>query len=170
MTGVETDPLVLVAEAAGAFGVAGEVRLTTFTEEPANLLAYGPLLDEFGAARLTLLSGRAHKGGFVALAKEVATREGAAALRGLRLHVRRSALPAPADDEFYLADLIGLAAVSPCGEALGRIKSVQDFGAGDLLEVAPEDGPSWWAPFTREAAPDVRLADGVVVVVPPAEA
>lgn len=170
MTGVETDPLVLVAEAAGAFGVTGEVRLTAFTEDPANLLVYGPLLDETGAPRLTLLRGRAHKGALVARATEVATREAAAALRGLRLHVRRSVLPAPADDEFYLADLIGLAAFSPCGEKLGRIKSVQDFGAGHLLEVAPEIGPSWWAPFTREAAPEVRLADGVVVLVPPPEA
>src|SRR6202022_906091 len=104
------------------------------------------------------------QGGRVARAKEGAAREEAEALRGLELYVARAALPAPDEDEFYHADLIGLRAVTPGGVALGRIKSGQNFGAGDLLEIAPETGPSWWSPFTKAAAPEVRLADGVVVV------
>ena len=103
-----------------------------------------------------------------ARAKEVATREDAEALRGLDLYMPRDALPAPDEDEFYFADLIGLAAVSPDGEALGPIKCVQNFGAGDLLEIAPPDGPdlvaavhpakpcrrcgsprAWWSPCGR---------------------
>jgi 16S rRNA processing protein RimM len=160
-----------VGQVAGAFGVRGEVRLTAYTADPASLLAYSPLLDDSGAPVLTLLSGRADKGALVARAKEVRTREQAQALRGLRLHIARDRLPEPQDDEFYLADLIGLAALSPGGEALGRIKSVHNFGAGDLLEIEPPaGGATWWAPFTKAVVPDVRLAEGVVVVDRPAEA
>ena len=162
--------LVLVGQVAGAFGVRGEVRVTAFTEDPGNLLNYSPLLDESGKAVLTLLSGRDDKGAIVARAKEIETREQAQALRGLRLYITRDRLPEPEDDEFYLADLIGLAAISPTGEALGHVKSVHNFGAGDLLEIEPPGGAAtWWAPFTRAVVPDVLIADGVVVVDRPAE-
>lgn len=165
------DRLILVAQVAGAFGVKGEVRLTSFAEDPKNLLAYSPLLDEAGRPALTLTSGRVHKGGLVVRAREVETREAAEALRGLKLHIARQALPAPDEDEFYLADLIGLTARAPDGTPLGTVKSVADFGAGDLLEIDPGDGgPAWWAPFTREAVPEVDLAGGRVVVDRPAEA
>ena len=79
-------------------------------------------------------------------------------------------MPEPEEDEFYLADLIGLTAQTPDGEVLGKIKSIQDFGAGDLLEIQPPDGASWWLPFTKEAVPEVRIADGRIVAVPPEEA
>jgi 16S rRNA processing protein RimM len=159
-----------MGQVAGAFGVHGELRLTAYTAEPAALMAYGPLLGETGEVVLTLVSGRAEKGVLIARAEEVATREEAKALAGLRLFVERASLPAPAEEEYYLADLIGLAAVSPAGAPLGRVRSVQDFGAGDLLEIAPDDGsPTWWAPFTREVAVEVRLAEGVIVIDRPAE-
>ena len=91
-------------------------------------------------------------------------------MRGARLYIPRERLPAPEADEFYLADLIGLAAASPNGEALGRVKSVHNFGAGDLLEIEPPNGAAtWWAPFTSEVVPDVRLAEGLVVIVRPNE-
>jgi 16S rRNA processing protein RimM len=163
------DRLILVGRVAGAFGVKGEIRINSFTDDPAALVRYRALQRADGAAALTLTAGRPHKGGLVARAREVATREEAEALRGLELYLPREALPAPDEDEFYLADLIGLRAVSPQGAEFGRIKSVQNFGAGDLLEIAPADGPSWWLPFTREAAPEVRLHEGVVIVVRPAE-
>jgi len=163
------DRLLLVGRVAGAFGVRGEIRINAFTDDPAALVRYRDLRGADGAPALTLTAGRPHKGGLVARAEQVATREDAEALRGLELYLPREALPAPDEDEFYFADLIGLAAVSPDGEALGRIKSVQNFGAGDLLEIAPESGPTWWLPFTREAVPELRLADGVVVVVRPTE-
>jgi 16S rRNA processing protein RimM len=163
--------LILIAEAAGAFGVKGEVRLTSWAADPKSLLTYSPLLDEGGRPALTLTSGRAHKGGLVARVREVETREQAEALRGLKLYVARAALPAAEADEYYLADLIGLAAVGPDGAPLGRIKSVADFGAGDLLEIDPGDGaPAWWAPFTREVVTEVDLSAGQVVIVRPAEA
>jgi 16S rRNA processing protein RimM len=163
------DRLILVGRVAGAFGVKGELRITSYTDDPAALLRYRDLRTADGAPALTITGGRAHKGALVGRAAEVATREEADALRGLELFVPRQVLPPADEDEFYLADLIGLAAVAPDGAALGRIKSVQNFGAGDLLEIAPETGPSWWAPFTREAAPEVKIAEGVVVVVKPAE-
>ena len=155
---------------AGAFGVRGEVRITSFTAEPLALVDYKDLKREDGAVALTLTSGRPAKGGIVARAREVETREQAEALRGLKLYIPRSALPEPDEDEFYVTDLVGLSVVDPAGEPLGRIKSVQDFGAGDLLEIAPaEGGATWYLPFTRDAVPDVRLADGVVVGVKPDE-
>jgi 16S rRNA processing protein RimM len=160
--------LILVAQVAGAFGVRGEIRLTAFTADPLSLLTYSPLLDEAGVAALTLSGGRVAKGALITRAREVATREEAQALRGLKLYVERDALPPPDEEEYYLADLVGLTVRSPAGETLGTVKTVADFGAGDLLEIVPADGsPAWFCPFTREAVPDVNLAEGWVVVEPP---
>lgn len=162
--------LIQVGRVAGAFGVRGEVRITSFTAEPLALVDYRDLRREDGSAGLTLTSGRPAKGGVVARAKEIETREQAEALRGLKLYIPRSKLPEPDQDEFYVTDLVGLSVVTAAGEALGRIKAVQDFGAGDLLEIAPaEGGATWYLPFTREAVPEVRMADGVVVAVKPDE-
>ena len=163
------DRLILVGRVAGAFGVKGEVKIASYTDDPVSLVRYRDLLGEDGAPALTLTAGRPQKGALVARAKEVATREEAEALRGLGLYVPRDLLPPPDEDEFYLADLIGLAAVTPGGEPLGRIKSVQNFGAGDLLEIAPETGATWYLPFTLEAVPEVKIAEGVVVIVRPVE-
>lgn len=162
--------LILVARVAGAFGVRGEVRLAAYTADPMALLEYRELKRETGAAGLTLTSARPAKGGIVARAKEIETREQAEALRGLRLFIARDALPEPEDeDEFYLVDLIGLAVVTPEGERLGVVRNVQDFGAGDLLEIQPAQGASWYLPFTRDAVPEVRLADRTIVAVRPVE-
>jgi 16S rRNA processing protein RimM len=163
------DPLILVGRVAGAFGVKGEVRISSYTAEPLALLSYKALKREDGSPALTLTGGRAAKGGVVARAAEVETREQAEALRGLRLFVPREALPSPDEDEFYVTDLIGLAVETPDGEPLGRIRTVQDFGAGDLLEIEPPEGASWYLPFTREAVPEVRLAEGKVIAVRPEE-
>lgn len=162
--------LILVGQVAGAFGVRGEVKITAFTADPRNLLSYKTLQRQDGSPGLTLVSGRAQKGQVICRAKEVTTREEAEALRGLKLFIPRAALPQPDEDEFYLTDLIGLSAVDPDGAAVGRIKSVQNFGAGDLLEVDPAaGGPSWWLPFTREAVPEVDIAGRRLVVVRPNE-
>ena len=163
--------LILVGRVAGAFGVKGEARITAFTAEPMNLAGYGPLLNKAGAPALTLLSARPVKGGIIARTKEIATPEAADALRGLELFVTRDKLPEPDDeDEFYLADLIGLSAVSPDGASLGRVASVENHGAGDLLEIRPGDGgPTWLVAFTRENVPELRIAEGMLVVVRPEE-
>jgi len=165
-----SDQLILVGRVAGAFGVKGEVRITSFTAEPLALVDYAALLREDGSPGLTLTGGRAAKGGVVARAREIETREQAEAARGLRLYVRRSALPEPDDqDEFYVADLIGMSVVSAEGDLLGQVRSVRDFGAGDLLEVAPPAGESWWLPFTRDAVPEVRADERTLVALRPDE-
>ena len=166
-----SDRLILVGRVAGAFGVRGEVRITAYTEDPMALARYRALSREDGSPALTVASARPVKGGVVARCPEVASKEAADAMRGLRLYVPRAALPPPEDeDEFYLADLIGLAAQTPEGQALGRVKAVQNFGAGDIVEVDPGGGrPTVYYPFTREVVPQVRIAEGRIIVVPPAE-
>lgn len=162
-------PLVLVGRVAGGFGVRGEVRITAYTESPDALLRYKTLLDEEGAPILTLLSGRVAKEGLIARAKEITVKEAADALRGLRLFVPRSALPEPDEDEFYLTDLIGLEARSPEGQPLGKVKAVHNFGAGDMLEIQPASGPSFYLPFTRDSVPSLDIGGGALVAVRPNE-
>jgi 16S rRNA processing protein RimM len=165
-----SDDLILVGRVAGAFGVKGEVRITAFTAEPLALVDYKTLLREDGSPGLTLTGGRVAKGGVVARAREIATREQAEAARGLQLFIPRALLPPVEDeDEFYVADLVGLAVVSPDGEPLGHVRSVRDFGAGDLLEIAPPAGESWWLPFTKAAVPEVRVEDRTIVALRPDE-
>ena len=165
-----TPRLILVAQVGGAFGVRGEARLTAYTADPLALLDYRDLLRGDGSPGLTLVSGRPAKAGLVVRAREIETPEQADALRGLKLYVPREALPAPDEDEYYLVDLIGLEARSPDGGRIGEVASVQNFGADDLLEIKPADGgPTWWLPFTREAAPEVRIAEGWIRVIRPAE-
>ncbi len=168
-----TDKLILVGRVAGAFGVKGEIKLTAYTAEPLALMHYKMLKGEDGGVVLTLTDARPGKPGaggaeVIARATQVTTREQAEALKGLRLHVARTDLPSPTDeDEFYLADLIGLAAVSPEGEPLGRVKAVHDFGAGDILEIDPGAGRATLLhPFTREAVPHVDIAAGRVTCAP----
>lgn len=165
-----TRKLVLVGHVAGAFGVKGEVRITTYTADPRALMDYGPLLRADGSHGLTLTAARPTKDGLVARAKEIAAKEEADAMRGLKLHVPRERLPEPDEDEFYLTDLIGLEARDPSGVALGRVKAVQNFGADDMLEIAPvQGGPTWYLPFTKDAAPELRIAEGWLTAVRPAE-
>ena len=165
------DALIQVGRVAGAFGVKGEVRITTSSPpEPMALVDYKTLLREDGSPALTVLGGRVAKGGVVVRTKEIETREQAEAARGLKLYIPRAVLPEPEDeDEFYIADLIGMDVVSLEGDLLGRVRSVRDFGAGDLLEVAPAAGESWWLPFTKDAVPEVQAEAGRIVAVRPDE-
>ncbi|MBX3477516.1 MAG: 16S rRNA processing protein RimM [Brevundimonas sp.] len=165
-----TNRLILVGQVAGGFGVRGEVRVTAYTADPLALTAYGPLLRADGTVGLTLTQARPDKGGLVGRASQVATKEQADALRGLKLYVPRDRFPEPDEDEFYLADLIGLEARDADDAVIGMVKSVQNFGAGDMLEIAPASGgATWYLPFTREAAPQVRAAQGWLRVLRPAE-
>ena len=162
--------LILVGQVAGGFGVKGEVRVTAYTADPMALLAYGPLLRADGSVGLTLTSARPEKSGVVGRAKEIATKEQADAMRGLKLHILRDRLPEPDEDEFYLTDLVGLEARAPDGGVLGTVKSVQNFGADDMLEIAPAaGGPTWYLPFTKDAVPDLHIADGWLLAVRPVE-
>lgn len=165
-----TDRLILVGQVAGGFGVRGEVRVTAWTADPLALTAYGPLLRADGSVGLTLTTARPDKTGVVARAKEIATKEQADALRGLKLYIPRDRLPEPDEDEFYLTDLVGLEARDPDGLVLGAVRSVQNFGADDMLEIAPAaGGPTWYLPFTRDAVPDLYIAEGWLLAVKPTE-
>ena len=160
---------VCVGEIRGAFGVRGEVRIQSFTAEPEAVFAYGPLTDGQGAVILTITSWRPIKGGFAARAKEIATREEAEAMKGRRLHADRAALPEPDADEFYFADLAGLAVRHVDGRDMGRVRAAVNYGGGDLLEIeaTPEVKGTWLLPFTRECAPRVDLAARTVTIDPP---
>lgn len=164
------DKLIQVGQVAGGFGVRGEVRVAAYTADPMALLAYRDLLRADGSVGLTLTSARPDKNGVVGRAKEIATKEEADALRGLKLFIPRDRLPEPEEDEFYLTDLVGVEAREPDGTVLGTVKSVPNFGASDMLEIAPAaGGPTWYLPFTRDAVPELHLADGWVLVVRPNE-
>jgi 16S rRNA processing protein RimM len=163
------EPRVCVAAVAGAQGVRGWVRLKTFTERPEDALAYGALQDEPGTRVFRMKRRGLAKGLLVAEVEGVTDRDAAAALRGTRLYVPRGALPPPEEDEFYHADLIGLAVEDAAGKTLGRVRALYDFGAGDVLEVADAQGGLSVLPFTKAVVPTVDLAGGRLVVVPPAE-
>lgn len=166
----DENKMILVGQIGGAFGVKGEVRITAFTAEPMALLDYQPLLKADGTPAVTLISARPDKAGVVARVKEIMSKEQADAMRGQKLFVPRDRLPEPEEDEFYLTDLVGLEARDPDDAAVGTVKSVQNFGASDMLEIAPrEGGPTWYLPFTREAAPELHLKDGWLRIVRPTE-
>lgn len=160
--------MICIGSIAGSYGVQGEVRLKSFCAEPADIAAYGPLFTENGAARYTVGLTRPVTGGYGARLSGVATKEQADALRGTALFVSRAKLPSLPDDEFYHADLIGLAVHDTGGVAIGRVSAVHNHGAGDVLEVQP-DGPkaALLLPFTRAIVPMVDLkARRVIVDVP----
>jgi 16S rRNA processing protein RimM len=166
----EPDRLVLVARVSGAFGVRGEVRVRTYTENPLAVLNFRKLQRANGQPGLTLVSGRSFKDGLIAWAKEIATKEEADALKGLELYAPRSLLPPAEEDEFYLTDLVGLRAETPDGATLGVIKSVQNYGAGDILEIQPPGrNATWMVGFTQQSAPEIDIAGGRIVIVRPGE-
>lgn len=158
--------LVVIGAVAGAHGVRGDAKLKAFGD-PASLCRYGPLRNEAGEVILTPKGSKPGPKGFViAWFEERLTREAVEALKGTRLCVPRTVLPEPDEDEFYYADLIGLTVEALDGEPLGQVKSVQDYGAGDLLEISGPDGV-WFLPFTKAAVPHVDMKAGKLVADPP---
>jgi len=160
---------ICVARIGAPHGVRGAVKLWTFTEDPMAVRDYGPLTSKDGARSFEIETARAANGHLVATLKGVASREDAERLNGVELYVARDKLPATDDDEYYHADLIGLAAVTSAGEPLGRVIAIHNFGAGDIIEIAPPSGPTLLLPFTNAVVPTVDLAGGRVVIEPPAE-
>ena len=159
---------VCVGAIAGAFGVNGEVRLKSFCAIPDDIAAYGDLFSEDGAKSFTVKIARPVKNGLAVRIDGVATKEQADALKGMRLFADRDRMPDLPEDEFYHADLIGLEVRDTGGTLLGTVRAVQEFGAGDMLEI---HGPNLKAtvllPFTREAVPTVDIASGRIVADPP---
>ena len=152
-------------------GVRGELRLQSFTGDPLAIADYGPLTDKSGKKTFTLLNLRPQgKDMLVVRLKDVDDRDGAQALNGVELYLARDKLPAPDPEEFYLADLEGLRAETTTGEVIGRVVALRNFGAGDILEIAPASGgDTLMYPFTKAVAPIIDLAGGRIVVEPPTE-
>ena len=161
---------VCVGVIAGARGLRGQVRIKSYTEDPAGLAAYGPITDEAGTRRFALtVTGKA-KGVVLARIEGVGDRDAAQALRGTRLYVDRAALPEPDEEEvYYHADLIGLSAEDAKGRPLGRVIAVQNYGAGDVLEIEGPDHAVLIVSFTRAVVPVVDLDGGRLVVELPGE-
>jgi 16S rRNA processing protein RimM len=150
--------------------MAGEVRVKSYTGESAALAAYGPLQDAEGTRSFEIEALRLLRGDlFVARIKGIGTRNAAEALAHTRLYVPRDRLAPLEAEEFLHADLIGLSAETTAGAPLGLIVAVQNFGAGDLIEIAPPAGETLFVPFTRAYVPLIDLAGGRIVVDPPRE-
>ncbi|RXG88664.1 ribosome maturation factor RimM [Bradyrhizobium zhanjiangense] len=161
--------LVCVARIGAAHGVRGAVKLWTFTEDPFAIRRYGPLLSKDGKRQFEVASAREAKDHLVATFKGVTTRDEAERLNGIELYVPREKLPATDEGEYYYTDLIGLAAVTTDGEPLGRVVAIQNFGAGDIIEIAPPKGPTLLLPFSNAVVPEVNIAGGRVVIALPQE-
>ena len=142
---------------ANVHGVRGLLTVRPFTQHPKDIAAFGPVsLANGKTLRLSIKSQK--KAGLIVAADGIDTREKAEALKGQEFFVDKSKLPPPEDDEWYLADLVGLAAISIEGAMIGKIIAVEDFGAGDLLEIKPQDQASFYLSFTKENVPEVDIA------------
>jgi 16S rRNA processing protein RimM len=162
---------VVLARFGAPHGVRGEIRLKSYTDVPAAVVGYSPLQTTDGR-QVRLTAARAAPGGaadmLVVTVEGIGDRNTAEALNGLELSVARDRLPKIAGDDFYHADLVGLAAETPGGEPLGTVAAVHNHGAGDILEIALPDGAPLLVPFTKAAVPLVEIAEGRLVVDPPA--
>lgn len=167
-----SDRTLLVGVFGAPHGVRGELRLKSYTGDPLAIADYRPLTDAAGKTSYEIVAARLVKDDMLVVrVKGIDSREAAARLTNVRLHVPRSALPETDDEEeFYHADLIGLAVETSAGERLGTVSAVLDFGAGDILEIAPPDGGRpLMVPFTRAIVPVVDIRAGRLVADPPAE-
>jgi len=161
---------ICVAQIGPAHGIRGEVKLKSFTAEPMAVKDYGPLESEDGTRSFAIETLRPAKGHLVARLAGIEDRSAAEALARVRLFVPRDRLPAPAADEFYHIDLVGLLAVTAAGEEVGTVAAVHDFGAGDILELRPVGGgASMLLPFSETFVPAVDIAGGRIGVAPPRE-
>lgn len=161
--------LVCIARIGAAHGVRGAVKLWTFTEDPLAVLDYGPLSTKDGTRQFEVSNAREAGDHLVATLQGVTTRNDAEKLNGIELHVQREKLPPAEDGEYYHVDLIDLAAVAPDGAPIGRVVAIHNFGAGDVIEIAPPKGATLLLPFTDAVVPTVDVAGGRVVIDLPGE-
>jgi len=162
---------ICVARIGAAHGVRGEVKLWSFTEEPAAVANYGPLETQDGTRCFEIEALRAAKDHFVARIAGVNDRDAAEKLRNIELYIPRARLPKIEEaDTFYHADLVGLDAITPDGARVGTVHALHNFGAGDIIEIAPAGvGDPLMLPFNETTVPKIDVAARQIVVVPPAE-
>lgn len=134
-----------------------------------DIAAYGPVTDKSGERSFDIRLISANQKGLVAALSGVKDRNASDAMRGTELYLSRDLLPAIAEDEFYYSDLIGLAVKHINGETVGTVSLVDNYGAGDVMEVALKDGGTEMFPMSREVVPEIDLENGIVVINPPAE-
>jgi 16S rRNA processing protein RimM len=157
---------ICLGQIGAAHGVGGEVRLRSFTADPHAITGYGPLETEDGRV-LEIEWLRPAKDHFVARLAGICDRDAAERLTNVKLYVPRERLPEPNEaDEYYHADLVGLAVVDPAGNTLGTVVGIHNFGAGDLIEMQEaESGSTHMLPFDKATVPVVDIAAGRIVVV-----
>jgi 16S rRNA processing protein RimM len=162
---------ICVARIGAAHGVRGEVKLWSFTEDPAAVAHYGPLETQDGTRCFEIEALRAAKDHFVARIAGVSDRDAAEKLRNIELYIPRARLPKIEEtDTFYHADLVGLDAVTPDGARVGTVHALHNFGAGDIIEIAPAGGGDpLMLPFNETTVPKIDVAARQIVVMPPAE-
>ena len=160
---------ICVARIGAAHGVRGAVKLWTFTEDPLAVKHYGPLTTKDGTRQFEVTHAREAKDHLVATLKGIATREEAERLNGVELYIARDKLPETDEGEYYHADLIGLAAVTAADAPIGRVIAIHNFGAGDIIEIAPLEGATLLLPFTNAVVPTVDIKAGKVVIELPGE-
>lgn len=164
----EGEALVCVGEFAGPHGVRGIARVRSFTAEPEDVAAYGPVSTLDGQKRFQLeIVGQGPRGNLLVKIAGLNDRDQVALLTGTKLYVARALLPPPEEEEFYHADLIGCAAALEDGTRLGVIKAIFEAGGGDVLEIARPGADDVLVPFTKLAVPRIDLAARLVIVDPP---
>jgi len=161
--------MICVGVVTGARGLKGEVRIKSFTGEPGEITAYGPLWDETGARSFQVHVTGSAKGQLLARIEGIGDRTAAEALKGTHLYVPRQALPETEEEEYYHADLVGLRVERIGGGDLGVVRAVHDFGAGPILEVEPKGSGNsgFLVPFRGDIVPQVLIAEGRLVIDPP---
>jgi 16S rRNA processing protein RimM len=156
--------LIFVAQVSAANGLNGEFKLLSFMDDPFSVLEYSPLLNEKGEPALVITKAREQKGALIVKAEGVPDRTAADKIKGLKLYIDRAELPAPDEDEYYITDLIGVKAYDASGAEVGRVTNVDNFGAGDLLDILPLEGPAFYLLFTAENVLEVDLDARRIVV------
>jgi 16S rRNA processing protein RimM len=164
MTTPPKNDLILVAQVSAAIGLQGEFRLLSFMDDPSSVLKYSPLLNDKGEPALKLTKARGHKDALVVRAEGVTDRTAADRIKGLKLYIDRVNLPEPDTDEYYITDLIGLTVFDTAGVEIGKVMAVDNFGAGDLLDIKPLDGVNYYVLFTQDNVPEVKLHTRQIIV------
>ncbi len=163
----KTDKQVCLGVITSAHGIRGEIKIKPFTENLDGPSVYGRLWDKTGTHSFDILSSRVSGNSLVVRLKGVGDRNAAEALKGVKLYIDRDNLPEPENENWYFADLIGLAVYDQQDRDLGRVTAIHNFGAGDMLEITPSHGVSDLLPFTRKDVPEIDVAGGRITIFAP---
>ena len=159
--------LICIGLIKGPHGVWGDVKIKSYTERPENFINYGPITNETGVEVFNIKLKKIHKKYLIARIAGITERRRAEEFTGLKLFAHQTSFPIPEDDEFYYSQLIGLRVFLPNGELLGKVSGVQNFGAGDLLEIEGTLQKDFFVPFTQDIVTDVNIKAGVITIDPP---